>query len=79
MFLMALEAHFVDLISLDDNIRRCGTNVFIIGVTGAQTVTAGTGDLCPQVCLTYIFLDKCRMANITGCIGTHGITLIELC
>ena len=35
MACVALEAHCVDLVTFEADVRRCGTNVFIVGVAGA--------------------------------------------
>jgi hypothetical protein len=66
---MALDAHCIDLVALEADVRRRGTNIFIVGVTGAQTMAADTRDLCPQMRLTQLFLDERYMAHITGCVG----------
>jgi len=49
---MALDAHCIDLVTLEADVRRRGANIFIVGVTGAQTMAPDTGDLCPQMRLT---------------------------
>jgi hypothetical protein len=79
MPVMTLKAHCVDLTANKDDVRRCGADVFIVGVTCAYPVAAGTGYPCPKMSLTYLFLDKWNMANVTGGISTHGIALVKLC
>jgi hypothetical protein len=78
MPVMALKAHGVYLVTLENNVRLRGADIFVVGVACAQAVTAGTGDLCPKMSLTYLFLDKWNMAYITGGISAHGIALFEL-
>lgn len=77
MSVMAFKAHCIDLAANKNDVRRRSADIFVIGMACAQTVTAGTGDLCPQVSLAYLFLDKWNMAYITGGIGTHRIALVE--
>jgi len=75
---VALEAHCVDLVALEADIRRCCTNVFIVRVAGADTVTADASDFCSEVCLAQFFFNKRHVAHVAGCIGTERIGLVKL-
>ena len=49
---MALETHYINLVTLEADVRRRCANVLVVGVTGAQTMAADTRDLCSKVGLT---------------------------
>jgi len=75
---VALEAHYVDLVALEADVRRRSTNVFIVCVSGAETVTADASDFCPEVSLAQLLFDERHVAHVAGRIGAEGIGLVEL-
>ena len=75
---MALEAHYVDLVALKADVRRRSANVFIVRVTGTETVTADTSDFCSEVSLAQLLFDERHVAHVAGRIGAEGVGLVEL-
>jgi hypothetical protein len=75
---VTLEAHYVDLVALKADVRRRSANVFIVCVSGAETVTADASDFCPEVSLAQLLFDERHVAHVAGRIGAEGIGLVEL-
>jgi len=75
---VALKAHRINLVAREADIGRRGTNVLVVGVAGAETVTADASDSCSKVGLTQLFFDERDMAHITSSIGTECIGFIKL-
>ncbi len=76
---VTFEAHCVDLVALEADVRRRGANVFIVCVSGTETVTADASDFCSEVSLAQLLFDKRHVAYVAGRIGAEGVGLVELC
>jgi len=76
--LVALEAHCIDLVALEADVRRRGANVFVVRVTGAETVAADASDFCPEVSLAQLLFDERHVAHVAGRVGAEGVGLVEL-
>jgi len=75
---VTFEAHCVDLVALEADVRRRGANVFIVCVTCTETVTADASDFCPEVSLAQFLFDERHVAYVAGRIGAEGIGLVKL-
>jgi len=72
---VAFQAHYVNLITLERDVRRGGTYIFVVGVRGAQAVAMNTGDILTQVDFTDLLFDKTDVAHIAGGICAERIDL----
>jgi hypothetical protein len=72
---VTLQAHCVNLVTPERDVRRRRTYVFIVGVRGAQTVAMNTANVLTQVDFTDLLFDKTHVAHIAGGICAERINL----
>jgi hypothetical protein len=75
--LVAFQAHYVNLISPERDVRRGGTYIFVVGVCCAQTVALNTGDIVTQVYFSDLLFDKTDVAHITSGIWAERVNLVS--
>jgi hypothetical protein len=73
---VTVQAHRVNLIALERDVRRGGTYVFIVGVCCAQAVALNAGDIVTQVYFADLLFDKTDVAHIARGICAKGINLV---
>jgi hypothetical protein len=72
---VAVQAHYVNLITPERNVRRGGTYIFVICVRGAQAVALNTGNVLAEVDFTDLLFDKTDVAHTAGGIWAERIDL----
>jgi hypothetical protein len=74
---MAFQAHCVNLITPERDVRRRRTYILVVRVWGAQTVAINTANVITKVDLTDWLFDKTHVAHIAGRISAERIDLAD--
>jgi hypothetical protein len=70
---VAFCAGCVDLVPLVSNVRGRGANVFVVGMSRADTVTLDATNFLGQMQSAYLLSHKGYVADVTGSIGSERI------
>jgi hypothetical protein len=73
---VTVQAHYVNLIAPECDVRRGGTYVFIVGVCCAQAVALNAGDIVTQVDFADLLFDKTDVAHVAGRVWAERIDLV---
>jgi hypothetical protein len=74
--LVAFHTHYVNLITLERDVRWRSTYIFVVGVRGAQAVAMNTANVLAEVDFTDLLFDKTDVAHIAGGIWAEPINLV---
>jgi hypothetical protein len=74
---VTVQAHRVNLIAPERDVRRRGTYVFVVGVSCAQAVALNAGDVVTKMDFTDLLFDKTDVAHIAGGVWAERIDLVS--